>query len=157
VGFSGDDLMGANGNGEEERCVAGEGEMPKSKPASEAELWLPLPLGFLFSGCSAGLTSSFACSVLVSSRDAASRAAFKLDVDSLDCVTSPPACDVEYSDDVYDATRLGELGEVAMVPAPSTISDSVAYRAGVFTPHSALRRAARANCNGSPLVCLSTD
>jgi hypothetical protein len=100
VGFSGDDRMGANGNGEEERCVAGE-EMPKSKPASEAELWLSLPLDFLFSGCSsAGLASSFAGSVLVSNRDATSRAAFKLDVDCLDCVTSPPACDVEYFDDV---------------------------------------------------------
>jgi hypothetical protein len=83
--------MGANGNGEEERCVGGEGEMemPKSKPASEAELWLPL--GFLF--------RSFASSILGSSRDAASRAASKLDVDCLDCVTSRPACDSEYSDD----------------------------------------------------------
>ena len=101
VGFSGDERMGANGNGEDERCVAGEGEMPKSKPGSDDELWLPLPLDCLFSGCSAaGLASSVACSVLVSSRDAASRAAFKLDVDRLDCVTSPAASDVEYSDDV---------------------------------------------------------
>jgi hypothetical protein len=99
-GFSGDDFMGANGSGEDERCVAGEGEMPKSKPGSEAELRLPLPLGFLLSGCSAALASCFASSVLVFSRDVASRAASKLDVDCSGCVTSPPTCDSEYSDGV---------------------------------------------------------